>query len=91
MTGTYQDGKLLYNNPYKHYMGGMTRYAWDEVTNQLVETIIKPETEAPKPSPTEYEIHNPHNFVLTNGEEYEFELIYFDDGDVAELINKTGE
>jgi hypothetical protein len=75
MVGTLQNNKIVYSNPYS--MCGYEMYGMMDIdTRKFINPLI-------------YDVYNPRNLALVEGKKYEFEVIYFEDGQVAELFTQT--
>jgi hypothetical protein len=75
MVGKLKGGKIVYDNPYSMYNFDIL-FANEHGQQKISKTI-------------EYEVHNPRKIVLEEGANYEFEVIYFEDGSVAEVFDKV--
>lgn len=86
MTGKYRNGCILHDNPYTKYNNIANEY-YNSI--KLLYGVGYMGDEYLDPAPDKYEIHNPKNVELIEDGDYEFEVIYFDDGNIAEIIAKT--
>ena len=75
MIGKFKEGKIVYVNPYGMY--GFEFFGAMNVDARKISKTI------------DYDVHNPRKLVLEEGANYEFEVIYFEDGQVAEVFDKV--